>query len=73
MKRVIIELDEVFSQTVENLLFYKWDYTERLYYWLCKKRFGNKKRANTVSLATSVFAQKQETRKRNLFVHNKRF
>lgn len=39
-----------------------------------EERFGKqKKRANTVSLATDVLAQKQETRKRNLFVHNKRF
>ncbi len=40
---------------------------------MCKKGFGSKKRANTVSLATGVFARKQETRKRNLYVHNKRF
>ncbi len=39
-----------------------------------EERFGKqKKRANTVTLASDVFAQKHETRKRNLLIHNKRF
>lgn len=41
---------------------------------MCKKRFGEqKKRANTVTLTSEVFALKQETYKWNLFIHNKRF
>lgn len=54
-------------------MLYERNYNERLHNWLRKKGFGSKKRANTVSLATNVIAQKQETRKLNLFIHNKRF